>query len=99
MLVVIIFQALVIIHGFNMTFCDPAVSFKQHSNKNQNHEISREIKVLAAVQSPFTYFNSSHGFFDGIDVRILDTIAKRLHLKLTFTQAKNFTSMTARSMR
>lgn len=44
------------------------------------------VKVLANEFPPFTYFNSSHGFYDGIDILILKTIAERLNFKLIFTK-------------
>lgn len=84
---------------FSMAFCHSAMSLKRNSKEHQNHEISQKINVLAAVLPPFTYYNSSHGFFDGIDIRILKTIAERLHLKLIFTKADNFTRISDRNLR
>lgn len=50
---------------------------------------SYPIKVLAIPFPPFTYFNSDHGFYGGIDILILRTIAKRLNLKIIFTKAND----------
>lgn len=80
-------------------FSYSAVSLGQNSMEHRNQKNSQNINVLAAVLPPFTYFNSTHGFYDGIDVRILDTIAKRLHLKLVFTKADDLTRISARKLR
>lgn len=80
-------------------FSYSAISLKQKAKEHQNNKVPEKIKVLAAVLPPFTYFNSSHGFYDGIDVRILDTIAKRFHLKLVYTKADNLTRITVPKLR
>lgn len=60
---------------------------------------STEVNVLAVVQFPFTYHNSERGFDDGIDIRILKTIAQRLNLKLNFTKARNIRQMSTMNLK
>lgn len=52
--------------------------------------VSDPVNVLANVFPPFTYFDSTRGFYDGIDIKILKTIAERLNLRLTFTKMNDF---------
>lgn len=57
------------------------------SGKSENYAKSElKVNVLAVVQFPFTYHNSERGFDDGVDIRILKTIAQQLDMKLNFTK-------------
>lgn len=76
-----------------------ALSSEKNSMEYRNPKTLQNINVLAVVLPPFTYFNSTHGFYDGIDVRILDIIAKRLQMKLVFTKVNNFTRVSTRKLR
>lgn len=52
----------------------------------------RIVNVLAALFPPFTYIDSNNQIFDGIDVQILKSIAKRLDLKFNLVRADNITN-------
>lgn len=53
-----------------------------HLNETENFTV----KVLASELSPLTYFDPGRGFFDGIDIIAVKTIAKRLQVNLVFTK-------------
>lgn len=75
-------------------------SFERFSIEKPYHENgSQSMNVLAAVSPPFTYFNSSHGFIDGIDILILKTIASQLKLKLVLTKADDIDQISADDLR
>lgn len=58
-----------------------SASFKKLSGKKY------PVNVLAFVSPPFTYFDSRHGFVDGIDVHLLNAMARKLNLKLIWAKA------------
>lgn len=90
MLAMELFQILFMFQVLNVTFSQfISNSSKSPASENQTHSV----KVLAAVFPPFTYFDSSRGFIDGIDIRALQIIAKKLNLKLTFTKADDFSNI------
>lgn len=69
-----------------MIFCSCSL-LKQSASEMSNHCIASKVKVFAAVLPPFTYFDTNYGFYDGVDILLLKTIAKRLNLKLILTKA------------
>lgn len=85
------FQVVFLFQAFYMS-CN---AVKWHLSESNNQLDAQECKVLALVMSPFTNFNTSSGSFDGIDIRILRTIAERMNLKLTFTKVDDLTKIPA----
>lgn len=89
---VTLFRAIFLFQILSMILCDSSVILKSHSHENEN-QFTSGINVLAAVLPPFTYFDSNRSFFNGLDIHMLSTIAKRLQLQLNFTRADNLTEI------